>query len=285
METSVSQGSGDVYAIFNCPQPQLSETGSPKSSGFANLNASKLSLAGKIRPPYTGRHRKGYELNFNEGCEELNTLFHEKFEEYDTNGGGTIDSEKEMNQLTLNLISTLDSDGKHMSYFRSKERRQEVMRGFEGDVLSNHPLTFEEYIVWFVFEVLDKYYAFVEQEQEDEEDEEDEDETEFEERVAHADVKAMYIWRALEPPPAPWASGTEQGWHHQETGGEGSAVHMSNEEPNIAVVLPVRDYKEPEPAPDFVPRVEQEIPDNAKKKDGHCCDNAVEQAVRDCAVM
>jgi len=244
-----------------------------------------------------GRHREGYELIFAQGCEDLDRFFRDKFGDYDMNNSGTIDTYKEMKQLTLNLISTLDVDGKHMSHLsgaNGKERRLELMREFEGKYLIERPLTFEEYIVWFMVEVLDKYYVFHAGIEEDSSSSSEEDE---DKRFAHVDVQSLYKWRAtshqcqlyltLQSNVAHVALGAGWEQQHPDSVEEGSAVQVSSDNPNVAMVIPAHTglhYAEPEPPPEFVPRVDQEIPDHARKKDGHCCDHTIDQIRQDCAI-
>ena len=117
------------------------------------------------------------------------------------------------------------------------------------------------------WQVLDKYYVFHAGIEEDSSSSSEEDE---DKRFAHVDVQSLYKWRAtshqcqlyltLQSNVAHVALGAGWEQQHPDSVEEGSAVQVSSDNPNVAMVIPAHTglhYAEPEPPPEFVPRVDQ----------------------------
>jgi len=182
-------------------------------------------------------------------------------------------------------MCTLDT--KHMQHLKEENEtaKQAIARllkngSFTEKKMERNPLTFEAYLVWFCSKVLDEYYKFVpKQEGEEHDSASDSDEDDYEggevgekgtgikdDDWEFTDVTKQYSWK----PAAVIPSGSNKP----------AAVIISGSNRSIADAV-----HQPEAGAAAMREemgAEQTIPENRKKKEGHCCDTGI---ASECAVM
>ena len=76
----------------------------------------------------------------------LDATLHSEFDVYDLDRSGTINSYIEMQQFTLNLLTTLEADGEIPG---GKDGILKLISSFKDPYLERHPMSLAFYAVWF----------------------------------------------------------------------------------------------------------------------------------------